>query len=180
MKFSAYTRLISPDIESIGIITQPFERTNQSRYFDATENKRKKCKELVTAFDERLSASFPKARIRIHNGPNETIALAYARMIMAKQTIVGIGTFGVFPALATFGTGYIRKPDYAIAPNRWLLYPPADELYDNVVLFEEPNRLMTYQVKQLRKLPGRDENVLEWFRNDTYCIDKCITTSRAL
>jgi hypothetical protein len=128
----------------------------------------------VTAFVEQLSESFPKARIRIHNGSNETIALAYARMIMAKQVIVGIGSFGVFPALATFGTGYIRKPDYDVAPNRWPLSPPADELYANVVLFEEPNRLMTYQVKKLRELPGRDENVLDWFRNNTYCIDKCI------
>jgi hypothetical protein len=57
-------------------------------------------------------------RIMIHNGPNETIALAYARMIMAKQAIVGIGSFGVFPALATFGIGYIR--------NRTLLSPQID------------------------------------------------------
>jgi hypothetical protein len=174
MKFSAYIKLISPETKSIGIITQPFELTNQSRYFDATKNKRRRCKELVSAFVEQLSESFPEARIIIHNGPKETIALAYARMIMAKQAIVGIGTFGVFPALATFGTGYIRKPDFAVAPNRWLLSPPVDEHYANVVLFDEPNLLMTYDVKKLRELPGRDENVLNWFRNDTYCVDKCI------
>jgi hypothetical protein len=170
MKFSAYIKLISPETESIGIITQPFELTNQSRYFDATKNKRNKCKVLVSAFVEQLSESFPKARIRIHNGPNETIALAYSRMIMAKQAIVGIGTFGVFPALATFGTGYIRKPDFAVAPNRWLLSPPVDEHYANVVLFDEPNRLMTYDVKKLRELPGGDESVMDWFRNDSYSV----------
>jgi hypothetical protein len=51
------------------------------------------------------------------------------------------------------------------------LSPSVDDLYANVVLFDEPNRLMTDDVKKLRELPGRDENVLNWFRNDTYCID---------
>jgi hypothetical protein len=169
MKFRAYIKLILPVTESIGIVTQPFEVTNQSRYFDATKNK-KRCKELVSAFVEKVSESFPKARIRIHNGPNETITLAYARMIMAKQVIVSIGSLVFSRRLRRLVHAYdIRKLDYAVTPNRWLLSPPADELCANVVLFDEPNRLMTYEVKKLRELPGRDENVLDWFlRNDTY------------
>jgi hypothetical protein len=37
-----------------------------------------------------LQETFPQARVTIHNGRTATIALAYARMIMANQTIGGL------------------------------------------------------------------------------------------
>jgi hypothetical protein len=94
-------------------------------------------------------------------------------MIMAKQTISPISSFSVFPALATFGKGYIRRPDYRKAPNLWLKSPPVDELFDNIELIEEPNRLMAAEVKGLRNLPGGNDNVFKWFQNDTFCTREC-------
>ena len=115
-----------------------------------------------------LQEKFPKARVTIHNGPNETIALAFARMVMANQTIVGITTFGVFPAIASFGTGYIRKP-LKKGPNQFLMNPPIDQLADNVILMDEPNLLMAQTVRAMFQKPNGQDLVLEWFKNDTYC-----------
>jgi hypothetical protein len=175
MKFSAFSKRIFNDTKSIGIVTQPFELNNgeQSRKEDAGKTKMARCKEIVMLLQEHLAEKFPDARIRIHNGGNETIALTYARMIMAKQTFSPISSFSVFPALATFGKGYIRRPDFRKAPNVWLKNPPVDKLFDNIELMEEPNRLMAAEVKGLRKWPGGNDNVFEWFKNDTFCVRKC-------
>jgi hypothetical protein len=173
MKFSAFSKRIANDTTSIGIITQPFDNDGQTRKEDAGPAKRNSCKALVLLFQDHLAEKFPDARIRIHNDRNETIALTYARMIMAKQAFSPISSFSVFPALSTFGRGYIRKPDFRKAPNLWLKSPPVDELYDNIVLFNEPNRLMAAEIKVLRKWPGGNDNVFEWFKNDTFCVGKC-------
>jgi len=173
IKFSAFSKRLTADTKSIGIVTQPFDADGQSRREDKGPHKQEKCKEIVYSFQEHLAEHFPNARIRIHNDRNETIALTYARMIMAKQVISPISSFSVFPALATFGRGYIRKPDFAKAPNPWLNTPPVDELYDNIKLMVEPNILMTWQVKELRRMSGGAANVIEWFRNDTFCLKTC-------
>jgi hypothetical protein len=169
MKFSAFSKHISPDAKSIGIVTQPFDSSGQYRKGDATAEKRERHRIVVMALVDFLVEKFPQVRVTIHNGRSETIALAYARMVMANQTIVGITSFGVFPAIACFGTGYIRKPDYKIGPNQFLINPPIDQLADNVVLMEEPNRLMAGTVRAMFKRPTGQELVLEWFKNDTYC-----------
>jgi hypothetical protein len=57
-----------------------------------------------------LQQRHPNVRITIHNGPKETIALAYARMVLAQQTLACLSTFGIFPVLATFGTAYLHQP----------------------------------------------------------------------
>lgn len=165
MKFGSFSRHLSPDVRSIGIATQPFNMSAQMRRAEGGAWKQERCKKVVMAFVEHLQGLFPKARIRIHNGLNETIALTFARMIMANQTVIGITSFGVFPGVTTFGTGYIRKPDYMKAPNRWLLTSPLIDRVDNVKLIEEP-RMMAIQCK--RKW-GEDDgaSVLEWFRNYT-------------
>ena len=51
--------------------------------------KRNRCRALISAFVDYLQSRFPKARITIRNDPNETIALTYARMIMANQSMSG-------------------------------------------------------------------------------------------
>jgi hypothetical protein len=173
MKFSAFSKRLDKDTKSIGIVTQPFDLDGQTRKEDNGATKLKNCRMLVHKFQDHLAEKFPDARIRIHNDRNETIALTYARMIMAKQTISPISSFSVFPALATFGKGYIRKPDFRKAPNRWLNAPPVDQLYDNIELMVEPNRLMVAQIKVLRRLPGGNNNVFEWFQNDTFCLGPC-------
>jgi hypothetical protein len=86
----------------------------------------------VGALVDYIDRRHPHARISVHNGPNETIALAYARMIMANQTVVGISTFGVFPALSTFGTGYLHQPHGPFV-NGWMSTPVRiDTLASNV------------------------------------------------
>jgi hypothetical protein len=166
MKFSGYARHISPEATSIGIITQPFDAGTQSRKADSGQHKRDRCRTVVNSLVEYIKERHPKAQVRIHNGVNETIALTFARMIMANQTIAGISSFGVIPAVSTFGTGYIRTPDYRKAPNKWLLNPRIDERTETVVLFNEPKRIAVGTMKGLWQNEG-EKGVLEWFWNDT-------------
>jgi hypothetical protein len=168
MKFSAYSKRISPDTKSIGIVTQPIDTGGQHRSGDASSEKRQRHRIVAMALADFLKEKFPQARVTIHNGRNETIALAYARMVMANQTMVGISSFGVFPAIACFGTGYIRKPDFKKVSNRFLINPPIDQLADNVILMKEPNRLMARTVRRMFTRPTGQALVLEWFKNDTY------------
>jgi hypothetical protein len=165
MKFSGYTRHISPIARSIGILTQPFDIDYQLRNADSGPVKRNRCRIVVTSLVDYVKAHYPGARVRVHNSVNESIALAYARMIMANQTISGISSFGVIPALASFGRGYIRYPDYARGPNKWLLNPRIDDLADNIVLFHEPKRISVSDMKDLWKNEGA-EGVIAWFWND--------------
>jgi len=106
MKFGSFLHHVSPDVRTIGVATQPFDPKGQNRPGDAGL-KMKRCKQVTMAFIEHLQAEFPNAQIRVHNDINETIALTFARMIMANQTVVAITSFSVFPGVSTFGTGYI-------------------------------------------------------------------------
>lgn len=167
MKFSGYTKYISPLARSIGIITQPFEENDQARKMDRGITVQERCRIVVMSLVDYIHEHFPDADVHIRNGPEETIALAFARMIMANQTVMGISSFGVFPAIGSFGTGYMRRPDFRKAPNQWLIKPtPIDRLADNVVLIDEPNIIMCSSIKKLWLARGQ-EGVLEWFWNDT-------------
>jgi hypothetical protein len=168
MKFSAFSNRIPPNTKSIGIVTQPFDITFQQRGTDATSVKNQKHRVVVMAFVDFLREKFPQARITVHNGRTETIALAYARMVMANQAIVGITSFGVFPAIASFGTGYVRKPLHK-GPNQFLMNPPIDQLADNIVLMDDPDLLMANTVRVLFQKPTGQALILEWFKNDNFC-----------
>lgn len=165
LKYNAFASRISPDALSIGIVTQPFDDSAQNRAWDSSSVKRSRCKTVVLDFCAYLQEQFPRARIRIHNSPNETIALTYARMIMANQTIAGISTFGVFSSIASFGTGYIRLPDNKSATNQWLTNPPLNQLTENLMLMEEPNILMVRQVQKLWEEQDGKQKILSWFRD---------------
>jgi hypothetical protein len=165
MKFESFSRHLFPNVTSIGIVTQPFDVNAQVRLFDGGQDKRQKCKLVVFAFVDHLRARFPKARITVRNDPRETIALTFARMIMTRQTVIGITSFGVFPGVSTFGTGYIRKPDFfPHCPNLWLLDPNVERTVNNVKLIEEP-RLMAFECAERWGTDGAE--VLQWFRNYT-------------
>jgi hypothetical protein len=168
MKFSAFSNRIPPNTKSIGIVTQPFDISFQQRGYDATHEKLHRHRVVVMALVDFLQEKFPQARVTIHNGRTETIALAYARMVMANQTMVGITSFGVFPGISSFGTGYIRKP-IPKGPNIFLMNPPIDQLADNVILMDDPDLLMAPTVREIFLKPTGQEIVLEWFKNDTYC-----------
>jgi hypothetical protein len=171
MKFSAFSKRIPPNTKSIGIVTQPFENSGaQQRRQERSSTTRGRHRVVVMALVDFLKEKFPQARVTIHNGSTETIALAYARMVMANQTIAGISTFGVFPAIASFGTGYIFKPfgKRLRGPNQFLMNPPIDQLADNVILIEEPNLLMVKTARAMFRKPAGQDLVLEWFKNDTF------------
>lgn len=169
VKYDAFASRISTSATSIGIVTQPFDETAQNRAWDSSVEKRRRCKTVVLDFHHYLETKFPRARIRIHNCVNETIALTYARMVMANQSIAGISTFGVFSSIASFGTGYIRMPDNRSATNQWLLNPPLDMLAppNDLILMIEPNIVMVQQVQQLWEETGGEEKILSWFRNSS-------------
>jgi hypothetical protein len=136
-KFREFASRISADVESIGIVTQPFGKqtllestrnhnstnsgsgtvkndgdddnsNDQARFKDAEDGFRNyACRKVVLGFADYLQDRFPKARISIHNGSEETVALAYARLVMAKRQAFAYpdSSFSIFPVLATFGTG---------------------------------------------------------------------------
>jgi len=100
--------------------------SSQTRAVDVEDTFRSyTCQRVVYAMVEHLQEEFPKARITIHNGPDETISLAYARLIMAKQAFAAPdSTFSIFPVLASFGIGYHMSPTPTIYSssfkNGWL------------------------------------------------------------
>jgi hypothetical protein len=108
LTFKGYTRYISPEARTIGILTQPFSFSNvtasgvsstnaQVRLYDVAGPNADRCRIVVTALVEYIQERHPKARITVHNGSNETIASTFARMIMANQTIAGTSSsFGLF------------------------------------------------------------------------------------
>ena len=164
MSFQSFSRHISAQARSIGIVTQPFDDKNgaQMRPLEQTDMNMDRCRLVVTQFVRYLKERFPQARISIRNDVNETIALTVARMIMANQTITAISTFSVVPALATFGSGYIREPDFDNAPNWFLMHPNVSTLVENVILIEEP----VLMAANLKSMWGDDGSaVLEWFQN---------------
>lgn len=166
LSFRGYSENISPDARSVGISTQPYDGdTPQSRLIDFDPKILDRCRIVVTSFKDYLEERFPNARISIHNNANESVALAYTRMIMANQTIVGTSSFGVFPAIATLGTGYLRRPDFSHFPKYWVLDPAVDDLTSNVILFDQPI-LMCHDVRQLWLSQGA-KGVLAWFWNET-------------
>jgi len=172
LKFDSFANRISPNAKTVGIVTQPFNDDGQSRAWDSGKVKMDRCRIVVTAFIEHLQRRFPKARIRVHNSRNETIALTYARLILANQTVAGISTFGVFPAIASFGTGYVRLPDDKSATNMWLTSPSRlDESVDGLVLVDEPNILMVRKVRKIWEMEDGEARILEWFRNPTISYD---------
>lgn len=121
---------------------------------------------MVLALVDYIQERYPKAHITIRNDRTERITQSYLRMIMAQQTISGISSFGVMPAVATFGRGYIRTPYRPAEPYYWVLFPRIDELTDGqVVLFEEPS-MAVIEMKSLWEQEGK-EGVLAWFLNDT-------------
>lgn len=167
LKFSALAQHVSPAASTIGIVTQPFDDSGQSRAWDNSPTKRDRCRIVVGDFVAYLQELFPRARVRVHNKADETIALTYARMIMANQSIAGISTFGVFPSIASFGTGYIRLPDNQSATNKWLTNPRLDSIMPNLVLMDEPNILMVRQVQKLWEEDDGQDKILNWFRDSS-------------
>jgi hypothetical protein len=161
MTFDAYARQISPQAQSIGIVTESFDAKGQHRQADNGRVTRDRCRLVVDAFVEHLQQRFPNAQVRIRNGPEETVALAYARLIMANQTVTSLSTFAFFPAVAAFGKALVKRP----SPKNlggWLVKLKSAGKAENIEFFDEPDWLST---KQCKRMWGDDGSaVLQWFR----------------
>ena len=155
LKFDSYARHISTEARTIGIVTEPFESTNttQQRSFDSRPVTQERCRLVVHGLVDRLHERFPNATVTIHNQQDSTIASVYARMVMANQTISGTSTFSFFPAVATFGQAYVRRPRDM---GSWLKDPAS-----RVELFDDVDWLTTSQVQRMWGTNG--SAVLEWF-----------------
>jgi hypothetical protein len=197
MTFHGYSRHIHASVRTIGILTQPFgsfsssssstsnsttivtndEETNDQKRSLDTGNiqQAQRCRTLVYAFVEFLQNTFPKASIRIRNDRSETIALAYARMVMANQVVASMSTFGIFPTICTFGTGYYLHPR-PNDPSIWLMNkvsPITKVQNSNVVIFDEINLKVGLETRNLWDAYG-DDIVLQWFRTGQYTVDESI------
>jgi hypothetical protein len=186
-------KVISPHARSIGIITSPFplKRANETdaeaavtpaptsndiqvRDKDSSALLQYRCREVVTAFVDYLRVLHPQSRISIHNGRNETVMTSYVRLIMANQTIAGTSsTFGVFPTIASFGTGYLSSPpfDQSVPRTRWMLEEFANDqdsdeeaVEKGVVIVEDNARAKVSFIQQLWQMEGAD-GVVAWFQS---------------
>jgi hypothetical protein len=113
IKFSEYPKWISHNAQRIGILTQPFDK-DRNRPMD--QRKTEGCRAATYLLVDYLQKSYPKTTISIHNGPNETLPLAYARLAMANQSFTSLSSFGIFPVIGTFGDGYFQKGNGGINP----------------------------------------------------------------
>jgi hypothetical protein len=154
IRFNEYKKWIPKDIRSIGILTQPFEIKN-SRPQD--RRRAGSCQKVVYALVDYLNAFAPRATIRIHNGVNETLPLAYARLVMANYSITSLSSFGIFPVIGTFGQGYFQKGNSGVNP--FATYIPA--YLDNVHEMEADCRTTASMIGQ------PVEDLIAWFVNDT-------------
>ena len=189
-KYDSYTKLISPEAKSVGIITQPFSTADTSAQFrkrDQIDESGARCRVLVEGLVDYIYEHCPniaaaaKAKatggdgdeqhggVTIHNGPNETVALAYARMIMANQSLLLFpSTFTSMPALSGFGTAYVTKPTKDVKgsfANAWLRNPMIENIYPNqpVEVPIYPTMLYANHLKTFWQYGT--EFVLEWFRD---------------
>ena len=153
-RFSSLAKYISSEARSIGIVTQPFQ--GQNRRVDGTEHLR--CPILIGALQQYLQERFPTTTVHVRNSPSETVALSYARFLMANQTLAaGISTFVYFPFMATFGTGYLQKPSYV---------EQAFEQHVNARFIEYQDTMSSVHLFQLWNESNGHEQILEWFTRD--------------
>ena len=184
LTFNGYSRHISSSVRSIGILTQPFGTVKKSKVTEEvqqqssiTDQRRKmdtdheivarRCLTLVYAFKQYLEEKFPNASVYIRNDRKETVALAYARMVMAKQVVGSMSTFSIYPVIGTFGTGYYMRPK-SVDPSCWVendMYPVSIIQDLRTVIFDEDHTLLGRDPRELWNNHG-DDVILQWFRNE--------------
>lgn len=195
LKYKEYAQRIDSTTKSIGIITQPFPDSKatdiQARTVDLDDPYRVAlCRAVVEGFANYLQERFPNARVSIRNGPEEPVALAFARLIMARQSFASAdSSFALFPTLASFGVGYhlypISRPYATGIKNQFLMdIAPHLERNDAQVNYTDgtlkfmhiPSEEALYADKTLAM---RRENqskafrdIVRWFRDDDFDVTK--------
>jgi hypothetical protein len=134
IRYSEYQKRIDPSVKSIGLITQSFDK---SRNREADQVNTDACRDLANLLVGRFKTDFPEATITIRNDQSETLTLAYVRLAVAEQSIVGLSSFGAFPILANFGTSYFVEGRLLV--NKWLNHIP--DMMDNLVVIIDPKLL---------------------------------------
>jgi hypothetical protein len=155
------------------------DATVQIRAKDSSAYLRARCRVVTTALVDYLQARHPMSRITVHNGPNETVMSSYIRLIMANQTIAGLSsTFGLYPAIASFGTAYLSSPYYneTVPRSRWIVdeFGQANDLDSatstisqsdkSVVIVQDNERAKVSFIQQLWESEGR-AGILAWFQS---------------
>lgn len=146
-------------IGSIGIVTQPFERRQGGRAFDANDETLHKSRLVAEDLVRHLRHHFPEATVRIHNGRGETPLKAMARLVRARTVAVcGASTFCTIPVLSVDrGMGFLFRA-YKHSP--WAhsvvkQYKGSSKLQS----FEAP-RLTNNFIERLQM-----DTILYWLRN---------------
>mmetsp|Transcript_3105 Transcript_3105/g.4487 ORF Transcript_3105/g.4487 Transcript_3105/m.4487 type:complete len:450 (-) Transcript_3105:260-1609(-) len=106
IQFREYVKRIpKATTKTIGIHTQPFDVSLLRNYDkDAADT----CKVVIGIMVNYLQHEYPNATITVRNTQNDTIPLTYARLAMGAQTMTSTSTFGIFPAIGTFGEGFFQ------------------------------------------------------------------------
>jgi hypothetical protein len=170
-RFEVSARHVPSTTRTIGILTQPFHKGNFSRSEDNRQDHvGDRCRVIVSAYVDYLHEHFPEARIRIHNRPDESLTVAWSRLIMANASIAsGVSTFANYPIMSTFGTGVLQTR--AGAPGNWMLFdtPRADQISNNLEVKAVPeDRISGKELEEMWKsYPDGEDRVVAWFRNDT-------------
>ena len=135
----------------MGIVTQPFEKErNRSQDKSKVDN----CRAATYHLVDYLQGFLPSAKISIHNGPDETLPMTYARLVMADQSFTTLSSFGFFPVVGGFGRGYFQRGNRGVNP--FAQYLP--EIYpDELIMMDAP-------VLTSSQLRGMDlQSILDWF-----------------
>ncbi|KAL7535444.1 hypothetical protein ACHAWF_008969, partial [Thalassiosira exigua] len=168
-KFGLLASHIDNSTKSIGIVTQPFEKHSNRKH---DKSNTQSCKRLAGALVDYLKHRFTSARVSLRNNPDETVALAYSRMIVAKQVVVGgVSTFGVFAALASMGHAVIIAPDFPRAMmGPWMLEWERKKGADTgLVMVHDPHPLILYDASHLWwNIKGGKEAMIEWLTDDNF------------
>jgi hypothetical protein len=113
IQFTEYIKWIDPNTTTIGILTQPFDKSLVRRQDSGKIND---CRQAVYLLVDYLQGHYPKATITIRNNEKETLPLTYARIVMAKQAFTSLSSFGIFAVIATYGKGYFQRGNQGVNP----------------------------------------------------------------
>jgi hypothetical protein len=105
--FSEYATQLSPDVKSIGIVTEATKAENSDWCYRASTL-------LVQYLESYLSKYHDTNSVpTISLYDSDILPLQYARMVMAKQTFSSFSLFGMIPVIGTYGSGhYFHSPDH--------------------------------------------------------------------
>ncbi len=129
-RFAALADLISDAATSIAIVTQDFQ------------DEKGRCAIVVHALQLYLQKRVPQARVNVRGPPSESIALQYARFILAQQVLTaGTSAYMTMPFSATFGNVSRVGPNHMIDSvrifNLWQEENGRDKVFD-LLLSSDP------------------------------------------